>query len=73
MRNKGKYTGKRTSTGTGATCCGREMNEDCHGRKNYHQTFSTGTEKAGDRREDCYNQGERQIDCKATQIGPQEI
>ena len=36
-RNKGKDTGKRTSTGNRTTYSGGETNEDCHERKNYHR------------------------------------
>ena len=36
-RNKGKDTGKRTSTGNRATYSGGETNEDCHERKNCHR------------------------------------
>ena len=49
------------------------MNKNCHRRKNYHRTPLTATEKAGDRREDCYSQGKRQIDYKAMQIGSEDI
>ena len=72
-RSKGKYTGKRAPTGNRMTCSGGETNEDCHGRKNSHLTSITATKKVGDRREVLYNQEKRQIDCRATQIEPQEI
>ena len=55
------------------TCSGGETNEDCHGRKNSHRTSITATKKVGDRREVLCNQEKRQIDCRATQIEPQEI
>ena len=56
MIKKGRDTRKRTSTGNETTYSGGKSNEDFHGRKNYHRMTSMGTEKAGDRREDRYNQ-----------------